>query len=199
MNDDELRAIYAEGMRARPVTDASPDPELLRRVARGEASEAERLRVLDAVMQSEELRREYDTVRALAAGGRRRLPGPTAWVGLAATLLIAVYAGARWWNDRATTEPYRGSASEVALVKPAADARVSLPVTLTWHAVGEAHQYDVEVLDAGGQPVHRGSGPDTTATIAAPALVAGDYHWSVVARRADGTVVRSGISRFSVR
>ena len=134
----------------------------------------------------------------LAAGEAQspRLGMVSVWISL---VLIAVYAGARWWNDRATTEPYPGSASEVALVKPAADARVSLPVALTWHAVREAHQYDVEVLDAGGQPVHRGSGPDTTATIAAPALVAGDYHWSVVARRADGTVVRSGISRFSVR
>ncbi len=199
MNDDELRAVYAGGMRSRPVTDTAPDPDLLRRVARGEASDAERLQVLDAVMQSDELRREYDMFRALAAGSRGRTFSPPAWIGLAAAMLIAVYAGARWWHGQATEEPYRGTGSEVTLVMPAADAHMSLPVTLTWQAVRGAHQYDIEVLDAAGQPAHRVSVRDTTVTIAGPALVVGDYHWSVAARRADGTVARSGTSRFSVR
>ncbi len=90
MSDDELQRAYQEAIRRQESPPEAPDPDLLRRVAMGQATEAERLAMLDRVMQSEELRREYDTFRALVAAERHR---STTWPRLLAAAAILLVAG----------------------------------------------------------------------------------------------------------
>ena len=134
MNDDELIRRYQAGMRqAGASAGNAPDPEIVLRVARGDATEAERLRVLDAVMQSDELRREYDTYRALAAGARS---AASVWPRrLAAAALVALVAGAGYWALfwRSQGVSWRGGGGGVATISPANGAEIAAPVRLVWH------------------------------------------------------------------
>jgi len=201
MNDDELQRLYQEGMRRPEETPAAaPDPALLLRVARGEAPEAERLRVLDAVMQSDALRREYDTFRALALAPQRR---GVIWPRLLAAAAVLVVAGGAvlWTRSAARDDTWRGEGGQVSPVSPHPDAAVSPPVTLVWHAVAGAHAYDVELLAEDGHLVARFETPDTMQIVpdSAGLLPGGAYRWAVTARLNDGASARSDLVRFSLR
>jgi hypothetical protein len=200
MNDRDLQRLYREGMQ-RPGERSSdaPDPALLLRVARGEATEAERLAVLDRVMQSDELRREYDLFRALAAAQRRRetlLPRL-----LAAAAVVVIFGGTLVWRETHRPDPYRGGGAPLSIIAPPADAEVAQPVTLVWHQVAGAHGYDIELLGEDGRVITKYSTADTVEVLLPEVgLAAGSaYSWSVTARLDNGIVVRSLVTRFRVR
>ncbi len=201
MNDEELRRHYRDGMQqpTRGVPE-TPDPDLLLRVARGDATEAERLHVLDLVMQSEELRREYDTYRALAAGART---DSVRWPRLlAAAAVLAVAGGAAFWGlSRTSQEAWRGGERLLEAVSPAQDVDVTPPVTLRWRAAPGAHTYEVELLADDGRLLARYETPDTTQVVpdSAGLLAGATYRWAVTARLADGASARSALRSFSLR
>lgn len=201
MTDDELAEAYRARMRQAGVPAGAPDPEMIQRVASGQASEEERLRVLNLVMQSEPLRREFDVFRALASVHPPARQFPRRGLALAAGLLVTVMAGSLWWRGQASApEPFRGGGgTAVALIAPAEGARVGRPPTLTWAAVPGATSYEVEVLAGNGTVVFSTSGRDTTA--AWPESVAldpaGNYVWRVEAALPDGRTVTSAPGSFS--
>ncbi|TFG89681.1 MAG: hypothetical protein E4H17_00160 [Gemmatimonadales bacterium] len=201
MNDDELRRRYQAGMRNADATaHAAPDPELMNRVVRGEASDAERLSVLDLVMQSEELRREYDTFRALAASERTV---PARWPRLLAAAVVLIAAGGilTWRSATPPEEVWRGASGQDFLVAPAPTAVVALPVTLVWHVVPGAHAYAIEILNDEGTVLTQFTTTDTMVVI--PETVeftpGSHYGWAVTARLDTGASTRSTLSRFSIQ
>lgn len=202
MSDDELMQRYQEAMRhAEPPGEAAPDPELLRRVARGEVPERERLRVLDIVMQSEKLRREYDTFRVLAAAGR---PAAFAWPRrLAAAALITVVAGVSYWALSAPKEEasWRGGASGVVPIAPTDRSEVSAPLHLVWHSLPEATEYQIEIIEENGRLVAAFETSDTMFVVPSEAGLRGStpYRWGVSARGALGESGHSPLHRFTLR
>lgn len=202
MNDDELMRRYQEAMRdAGPSGEAAPDPELLRRVAGGEASEAERLRVLDLVMQSEALRREFDTFRALAAGGR---PAAFAWPRrLAAAALITLVAGGSYWALSAPMEEasWRGAGGSVVPIVPTDRSEVSAPLSMMWHSLPEATEYQIEIMEENGRLVAEFETSDTMFVVPPEAGLRAStpYRWGVTARGALGELGHSPLSRFALR
>ncbi len=201
MNDEELRRHYQDGMQ-RPTLGVpeGPDPDLLLHVARGDATEAERLQVLDLVMQSDDLRREYDTYRALAAGAQT---APARWPRLlAAAALLAAAGGAAFWGlSRTNEEVWRGGEGLLETVSPAQDVGVTPPVTLAWRSAPGAHTYEVELLADDGRLVARYETPDTTQVVpdSAGLLAGAKYRWAVTAHLADGASTRSALRSFSLR
>ena len=117
MSDDELQRALPAGDAAagQEVRPTHPTPHLLRRVAEGQATEAERLAMLDRVMQSDELRREYDPFRALVAAQRRR---ETTWPRLLAAAAIVLIAGGTlvWRRETLHADPWRGGGAPLAPV-----------------------------------------------------------------------------------
>ena len=201
MNDEALQRRYQEGMRQLGTPgDGAPDPDLIRRVARGEATEAERLRVLDIVMQSEGLRREYDTFRALAAAerlGRSRWPRL-----LAAAALLVVVGGTLMWRDAPPPEEaWRGGGDVAATISPAPNAAVTTPVRMVWLTTPGAHAYDVEILREDGTVLARYTSTDTTASVSDTAgfVPGARYGWAVTARLKNGGSARSSLSWFTIQ
>ena len=200
MTDEELAEAYRNRMRHGAWPSDAPDPEVIQRVASGHASEAERLRVLDIVMQSEALRREFDVLRALASGHRPASRWPRHGLALAAGLLLTVMAGSLWWRGQSVApEPFRGGGAAVTLIAPAEGARVSRPPVLTWAAVPGATGYEVEVLAGNGTVVFSAAGPDTTAAWPESVQVdpVGSYVWRVEAALPDGRTLTSTPGTFS--
>lgn len=202
MNDEELARAYRARMRQGALPPDAPDPEAIQRVASGRATEAERLQVLDAVMQSEPLRREFDVFRALSAGDAplpaRRMPRHL--LALAASLLVVVMAGSLWWQRHpANPEPTRGEPSAVSLIAPVDGATAAAPVALRWAAVPGATSYAVEVLAADGRLVFRAQGTDTVVVLpgTAPVLAGESYVWRVVATGPGGRQLESESRAFS--
>jgi len=201
MTDDELQRLYRQGMQRPGNADAdAPDPALLLRVAKGEATEAERLAVLDRVMQSGELRGEYDLMRALASAQQRRA---TLWPRLlaAAVVVLAIGGSLIWRRASVQQDPWRGGGEHLPIVAPLPDALVAAPVTLAWHPAAGATAYDIELLGEDGKVVWQYSTADTVQAVPATVgLVAGPaYRWSVTARLPDGVSVRSPLSSFRIR
>lgn len=200
MTEKNLGRLYREGMqRPGELPADAPDPALLLRVARGEASEAERLAVLDRVMQSDQLRREYDLFRALAAAQRRRetvLPRL-----LAAAAVVLIVGGTLVWRESHRPDPYRGGGAQLSIVAPLPDAEVGQPVTLVWHPVAGAHRYDIELLGEDGRVITKYSTADTVEVVLPTVGLVGGvfYSWSVTALLDDGAAVSSPVARFRVR
>lgn len=202
MRDEELRRRYQDAMQQRDAGGHdTPDPELVLRVARGEATEAERLRVLDVVMQSEELRREYDVYRALVAGAHSET---SVWPRrLAAAALIAVVVGAGYWALFWPPEgvSWRGGGGGVVTIFPANGAKIAAPVRLVWHLVPGAREYQIELMEENGRLVAEFQTPDTVFVVpVGTGLRAGTpYRWGVTARQPNGESANSPLGKFTVR
>jgi hypothetical protein len=209
MNDFELRALYDRLIAGRAPSGRSAcvPPELLGRLAAGDAAGDERLSALEHVAQCRDCRRELELLRAVTDAGAglgvARVRRASPWVlALAASIVMAVGATALWrsgWLDPA--DVVRGDAPTVTLVAPlrtvdAADAR-----RLVWRAVAGATLYEVEVLDGAGNAVFAAPATDTAVALpAATTLVPGtEYHWRVTAVLAGGARLRSPAQPVRVR
>lgn len=107
---------------------------------------------------------------------------------LAASALIAVGLFAR---DRSagTPEATRGAGDDVTLVAPATRPAVGdNAANFVWRAVPGAIDYEFELLDAAGEPLHQSTTSDTVmAWPAEVALLPGiEYRWLVRARTPEG-------------
>jgi len=194
MHDARLSELYREVFEARRdmprARCLSPD-HILALVAR-QGSEDSRLAALDHVASCPECQREFELLRALRKGapvGRRWYVSSMA---LAASVLLAVTAGA--YGVRALA--HRGDAvrgpgdSGVHLVVPAPSAR-----TLTWNAVPQALSYTVEVLRRDGSLAASRETSDTIFTLPDSVTLdpSGHYVWWVRAHMSDGTERRSAM------
>ncbi|MGH7623806.1 MAG: hypothetical protein ACREOJ_00625 [Gemmatimonadaceae bacterium] len=194
MNDARLSELYREVFEARRdmprASCLSPD-QILALVER-QGPEDSRLAALDHVASCPECQREFELLRALRKGA----PVVRRWyvssMGLAASVLIAVAAGA--YGVRALAhrgDVVRGPGdSGVHLIAPARSSR-----TLTWNAVPQALSYTVEVLRRDGSLAASHETSDTIFTVLDSVTLdpSGQYVWWVRAHMSDGTERRSAI------
>lgn len=196
LSDDELRAAYATLSAA--AMEPHPDEALFERLACGELSADERLRLSDHVARCASCAGVWRGVQALRAEAERaaprarvlRFPARAGWaVGLAAAAVLAL----------AFLMP-RGAGGPGAAPPPTDTLRSSgaadapLPVSprgqltraaglLRWQALPGARAYRVQVLAADGTPLWT-SGETRAQELAWPAGIAvapGRYYWQVVA------------------
>lgn len=90
------------------------------------------------------------------------------------------------------------SAAHLEIVAPAAGARVSRPVVLTWHAARGASVYRVTLSREDGDSVWAGTTSDTTLAIPPGVSLArtARYYWYVDALLANGASLSTGVHEF---
>lgn len=205
MNDDELRREYQRTART-SLPGKHPEPEQLERIVTGTGSEAERLELLEHVLQCPTCGPELDLLRAASEGSRAvelRMPARQ-WLAIAALALLVIGIGTLVLRGRHITpdaDVLRGHSQSVALVEPAAGASVSLPAHLAWQSVSGATSYRVELLGTNGDLIGTWTTPDTTLAIADSIQVSANTSYDVWVRAtlADRTEVSSPIVRFNVK
>lgn len=205
MNDEELRREYQRSSRGAPPGPHS-EPEQLERLVNGEGSEADRLLVLEHVLQCPTCGPELNLLRAASAGARaaHRQSPAARWLALAAVAILVIGFGALTLRSRRMTpdaDVMRGHAEAMALIEPASGATLAAPVRLTWHAVDGATSYRVELLSTTGDLLGAWTTRDTSLAIADSTHVRPSTSYDVWVRAtlADRTDVSSPIIRFSVK
>ncbi|TFG45450.1 MAG: hypothetical protein E4H41_05015 [Gemmatimonadales bacterium] len=182
MNMDQLRRHYQAGLAVRSAAKPAVTVEQLEALASHRLSETEAMALLDRVMADDGLRREYELLRSVHEAGR--VPSPARrWMplALAASLLLAVsatYLVQRVWLGG--EGEMRGPSAQVALVSPADQSVLPLPVTLAWRPVAGAVRYRVELLDGIGEPTLSEETTDTTFVVPFGGVASGmPYRWWV--------------------
>ncbi|HET7422768.1 MAG TPA: hypothetical protein VFJ92_04345 [Gemmatimonadales bacterium] len=176
-------------------------PEAMLALLEREGSESERLATLDHVMSCAVCHREYEWLAAVGkaateAGGRparealwRRAP-----LALAASLVAAVAAGFLVRGQmRGGGETVRGTTGDIVLAAPAAGVSSSDAPVFSWHPIGEASGYVLEIQGADRGVVRSDTTADTTLRLPS-ALPAGEYRWWV-REVTDGSEPRSSAFR----
>lgn len=207
MNDERLRALYAEGESRREAAGGRPHLPVptLRALADGALAERDRVAALDHAMACEACRRDFELLRAVAAAAPRR---PTRWArsrwvtgGVAAALAatVALGAGLLWTVRRERVEPLRGFAERIALVSPPAGAMDAPPQSFVWRALAGAHRYRFELVGTDGAARYMETLPDTALALPdSVRLAPGEYRWWVTAR-VQGAQARSALRPFRLR
>ena len=190
MNDHELRHMY-KGL-ARTPTDRAGclAPELVMRLAAGEATEAERFDGFEHVSACTSCRADLDLAAAVVAAGvaLERLPRFSPWLALAASVLLLVGGVTLWRTAGLRDDVQRGGDDRVTLVAPIGTVPPAAAERLVWHAVPGATSFEVEVIDGNGTVVFGAGTPDTTATVPEGTLRLGvEYRWRVTAVLANGS------------
>lgn len=209
--EERLRALYrgALGRSDRSGDTVSIPIERLEALAAGRVRGAEALALLDRVMADPALLREYELLRALHQAGasstqRKPRHAPRRWLPLAAAAVLLVSVPFTWraWSERAGAEDpltVRGAGTGVALLTPANDATVELPVRLAWQPVADALRYRVEILTEAGSVAWALEARDTSVVVGALSREGGArFRWTVEAVTPTG-LQRSALSAFSVR
>ncbi|MBL8989922.1 MAG: hypothetical protein JNJ80_26880 [Gemmatimonadetes bacterium] len=211
--NDRLATAYQRLLAERPRGPNCPAPERLARWASPDGvPEADLLEGLDHVMGCEGCRREFETLRAIAAaagsdgaplaGGPEGTPPRTGssrwtrWLALAAAVVLSV-GGVAVWRLRAPvgldsvvrdgpTGPALQAVAPADSVVPA-----GIPPRFAWRSVPAAVGYRLEVLRADGVPLAIVETTDTTATVAdSVRLTPGRYLWVIMATTAGGDILR---------
>ena len=209
MSDERLQRLYRLAMERRAAQGGScqVSPETMVDVLENRLPEADRQRVLLAVMNDPTCRREFELLRAVVEGAspsaRHRWTG---WqLGLAATVAVAVGAGLIWGRlpKPADLEPERaGGVGQVLLVSPEAGGNPGADRRFVWHGIPGAIRYEYTLVTTGGRAVFVSSVTDTTLTL--PRLDSlninpgEELRWWVEATLADGHQVRSALRRLQI-
>jgi hypothetical protein len=199
VNDARLRDAYARILRSREAagTPAPVSLEAMLAVIERRGSDADRVRTLDAIMQSAEMRSEFEVLRAAAAAAARPAV-PRLVYAMAATLVLA--AGAGVWLASTTRAPdeLRGPGAEpaIALVSPGATIAADAPARFVWRAVPGASAYRLELLDADGTVVYSTRTADSSAVLPPNVTLrrGAEYRWWVKAETPGGEIV-TGVPR----
>jgi hypothetical protein len=189
VNDQQLRAIYADVMtsRSRSRPSGCPEPEAILALVRREGPEDTRLATLDHVMSCGDCRSEFDLVRSIELAGAeagaiarpgRRWMAPLA---LAASVLLAVVIGRYALPGAAEKDVVRsGEKERLTLLAPPTDATTGSPILFAWHPIEGAGRYRLEVMNAGGEVVLEAETADTAIVLQSAAdLEPGEYQWWV--------------------
>lgn len=202
MGEAELRDLYRKTMRHPSAgREGCVPPERLRDLAEGRGAESERLTLLDHVMACEACLREFELLRALVHARPREERWPKRrHLAIAASVVLLLGAGIVWRQVAGPEAPdtFRG-AEDVVVVAPE-DGVVAAPVTFVWRSVEGALDYEIELSDADGNAVYRGTTPDTLLALPASVTLApgATYAWWVHARLRDGRMKRSSVHLFSL-
>jgi hypothetical protein len=199
MTDDGLGRLYRDGMRdgtPAPRADDAASLDAMLRVIRGEAGEAERLRTLDRVMASSELREEFALLSAVAEGERRSAPLRRAWIPLAAAAAVLLVASGLVWQSRRVAvddDVVRGEGASISLVAPR--ERLDAGRTFTWRSTGGESRYRFQLRDAEGGVLFDTVTRDTTLVLPTDVPVSPDreYRWWVRSERPDGSRAASAL------
>jgi hypothetical protein len=204
MNDEELRREYRGSKGEAPGL--HPEPEELERIVNGGGSEADRLVLLEHVLQCPTCGPELDLLRAASEGARaaQRHTPAARWLALAAAALLVIGFGALTLRSRRIVpgaDVMRGRTAAMSLIEPDSGAILGSPIRMTWHAVENATIYRVELLSTSGDLLGAWTTRDTTLAIpdSAHVVARGSYDVWVRATREDRTDVSSPIVRFSVK
>ncbi|HMS03974.1 MAG TPA: hypothetical protein PKE51_13415 [Gemmatimonadaceae bacterium] len=203
MADPDLASVYASLLRGRTNARADCPPlEAVQALAATDGHDPSRLEQLDHVMSCASCMGEYEMLRAVRVAGEtpqatatRRSPLVLPAIGLLAASLL-VFSVSRREPD-ADTDRVRGRTDAVEFVTPTTVVSRIDSLRLTWHAVPQASAYEVELLTPDGAVLFTTTTPDTTLRVA-PDVVPANVsvvEWLVLARRADGNVLRSPLLR----
>lgn len=210
MSDERLQLLYRQAMERRAARGGScqVSPEAMVDVLENRLPEAERHRVLLAVMSDPTCRREFELLRAVVEGSspspRHRWP---AWqLGVAATVAVVVGASLIWSTlpKPADLEPVRaaGAAGEVLLVSPESGGSLGSEGRFVWHAIPGAIHYEYILATEGGRAVFSTSVADTTVTLPPLDSLRVDHRdrlrWWVEATLSDGHQIRSSLRRLQI-
>ena len=180
---------------------ACVSPESLLAIVEGRAAEAERIPALRHVAACGACRADLDLLRSAADAGRglRRHSVPV--LSIAASVVILAGTAVVWRSLASRSEPLRGGADAMSLVRPSGEVAATEPLLLVWRALPHAARYDVEVVDARGHVLFSAATRDTTAALPTQVGVTpgAAYYWWVRALLADGTALRSRAERFRLR
>ena len=202
MKEDDLVRLYRHGTAARRGADRADcvAPEALLAVVEQRGPEAERLATINHAAACADCAEELELLRASRVVRDRARISP-AGLALAASLVLAAglgyYTLARSRVSAATddSDPTRGAAGDVQLVSPGA----TTPTldTLVWRSVTSATSYAIELRRDDGSLVTRATSADTVLVLPDSARIApgNTVYWTVSARLADGTELRSAARR----
>lgn len=190
---DRMLAIRASGPGDRSDCLA---PEALQRLLERSDPEEQRLRQLDHVMACPYCLPEFELLRSVA---KAEAPNSMRRI-LALAVLIVIFIGVVTVWRRLTPAPEsHGQASVLRLLQPVEHETVDPPVYFAWSRVPGAVEYQIEVLTPAGQLMWQAKGPDTAAALPpSQEFVAGDYRWSIVARLANGQLIRAPVGSFKL-
>ena len=194
MNEEFLRRSYERLLVIREHEGADrelcPSVDDIHALVKREGDETTRLRRLDHVMQCPECRKEFDLLRSVELS---RPPVQNShwrlWAFAAAIVLVAG-ATAVWQMTQPRPDVLRGASGQLSLISPAEGATIRLPATLTWHAVGGALSYRVELLDPEGKVTWSSEVTDTT-IVMETVPVGAVSGWKVVAEFLNGIPLQS--------
>ena len=195
MNDERLSSIYqqimARASAASPGTGVTPD-EMLAVIER-RVSAAERLRILDRVMQSEETRQDFELLRTAMAASRPARRVVPRWAMAAAAVVILTTGGLTVWRASLQENVLRGAESNIELTAPHDSPAVSAPLVFAWRRVPRAVSYEIELVEASGALVHLAGVRDTSWTPPDSVHLASgvEYRWWVRATLDDGTTIEA--------
>jgi hypothetical protein len=203
MNDERLRALYAELMQARAGAERAVcvTPEAIAALVERSGNETDRLATLDHVMSCPDCSRDFELLRSVDRAGPALVHRPAfrrRAVGIAATIVLLVTATLFWRTTGNPGPSFRGSEDAVTLVGPSGDVPADDPLRLVWNRVPDAVRYDVEILDVAGEPVWSVTTMDTLVTVSTGAGLAADQplRWWVQVTLPDSRTLRSPVSEF---
>jgi hypothetical protein len=202
MSDERLREAFERGLPAGRDLPEIDDvaAERLRRLVEHEGSDEERLHTLDQLLSTGEGRRDLEIVWGAARAARVRTSWKRAWVGVAATMVLAVPL--LWVALKEPTDVMRGEDSPITLVAPLDNPSREQASRFIWRRLSDAERYTLVVVDAAsGEEVYAAETNDTTVVLPdSVALVAGrSYLWWVQARTALGASVTAVTERLTIR
>ncbi len=207
-HSDDLSSIEGLGQLYRRRVDAGSvpatgcvSPEAMLALLEREGPESERLATLEHVMSCPACHREYEWLSAVGRAANEAGGGPphqALWrrapLALAASLVAAVAAGLLVRNQMgAGGEPIRGETGDIVLAAPAAGLSPTAAPMFTWHPIGEASGYVLEIQGADRGVIRSDTTADTTLSLPS-ALPAGEYRWWV-REVTDGAEPRSSAFR----
>jgi hypothetical protein len=193
------RRLTADESRSAEAPDVSP--ETLQQLAEGTYLGADRDELLERALAHDSTARELAFFMDLRAANAQRVAAAP-WRGwaLAATVLIVVISGIRWFGTSASEEPLRSSESTVTVVQPREGAAVEGSTIFMWRAVAGASRYLVEVIREDGTLTASTTTADTSATLALTPLTPRErLSWWVTATLSDGTTRRSAAASLRAR
>jgi hypothetical protein len=188
-----LQQLYGRRVAARREGGGSDHAavEAILAVVRREGTEQERLATLEHVMSCAACHREYEWLKAVdqagveaeggVGAGQRRPWWRGAPLAMAASVAVVVGTGVVLSGVlRSGADRERGTADDIVLVAPGAQAGGGGPIAFTWRALPEASGYVLEVQRADGAVVLADTTRDTVTVVEAGRLAPdSNYRWWV--------------------